>query len=279
MLDTRLPKADMRLNGGWPSRIYNYFSWSYSCLLLKKQYDDVEIVTDEFGKSILIDKLQLPYSNVVVRLDELNKYDSLLWALGKVYCYSLQKEPFIHVDGDIFIYDKFRPDLENAGIVAQNIETEYEIEVSVEFSSIPDYLEGRLTPGKTTQQYNMGTFGGNDIDLIHQYTKEAFSFVEKNYIGILASPTGKINCIFEQVLLFHYLAEKKIPVSCIFDPHPNLPENTFFFNPGPIAENYIHLAGSLKEYLFYYKTLEIRLANEFPDVYQKILRLYAAMEI
>src|SRR5215213_9355428 len=85
---------DSRMNGGWLDRKYNYFSWALSCLQLRKYYSEVELVTDNLGKFILIDCMQLPYTKVVVRLNEIDHYDSSLWALGKIFAYSLQTTPF-----------------------------------------------------------------------------------------------------------------------------------------------------------------------------------------
>ena len=69
---------------GWLSPIYHYASWILSCNQLRKYYDDVILVTDRAGYDVLIDNLHLPYTNVIVCLDELSKYSSNLWALAKI---------------------------------------------------------------------------------------------------------------------------------------------------------------------------------------------------
>ncbi len=79
-------------------------SWTLSCLNLRKFYENVELVTDEVGYRYLIEKLKLPYSSVRVELDCINTYPSSLWAIGKLYTYGIQNEPFIHVDGDVYIW-------------------------------------------------------------------------------------------------------------------------------------------------------------------------------
>src|ERR1700749_4013895 len=83
-----------RFNGGWPEKRFNYFSWALSCLQLSKFYTDVELITDSRGKDLLIDKMALPYTTVKVRLDELDRYDPGLWALGKILSYAQNDEPF-----------------------------------------------------------------------------------------------------------------------------------------------------------------------------------------
>ena len=76
--------AGTRLNGGWPEKKFNYFSWALSCLQLRKYYDNVQLVTDDLGKELLIEKMQLPYSSVTTDLNQLDKYNANLWALGKI---------------------------------------------------------------------------------------------------------------------------------------------------------------------------------------------------
>src|SRR5690606_6540607 len=96
------------------------------CLQLKKYYDEVELYTDDYGKKLLIDKLKLPYNRVVLALNDLDSYDTFLWTIGKIYTYMLQQDPFIHVDSDIFIWGRFRNDLETAPLIAQDMELSYE---------------------------------------------------------------------------------------------------------------------------------------------------------
>src|ERR1700730_5036463 len=108
--------------GGWLEKKNNYMSWALSCLQFRSFYDEVELVTDRYGYDLLINQLELPYTNVKIVLDDLNDFHSDLWALGKIYAYSLQDEPFIHADGDIYIWEKFSDKIENAELVAQNIE-------------------------------------------------------------------------------------------------------------------------------------------------------------
>ena len=88
---------------GWFSYKYNWMSWILSCHQLAKHHKEVELYTDQFGYDILIKKLQLPYTKVHVVLDELNHYNKDLWAIAKIKTFQLQKEPFLHVDGDVFV--------------------------------------------------------------------------------------------------------------------------------------------------------------------------------
>ena len=58
---------------GWLLPIFNYLSWIISCNQLRRYYDDVTLVTDSQGYDVLINKLHLPYTDVIVSLDCLNQ--------------------------------------------------------------------------------------------------------------------------------------------------------------------------------------------------------------
>lgn len=110
--------------GGWSKNIFHYMSCALSCLRFHEFYD-IELITDKAGKELFIDKIGLPYSSVKVELDVLNNYPPYLWAIGKLYSYSIQTTPFIHVDNDIYIWSKFKDNLINAPLIAHNLEVAY----------------------------------------------------------------------------------------------------------------------------------------------------------
>ena len=108
---------------GWLLPIFNYLSWIISCNQLRRYYDDVTLVTDSQGYDVLINKLHLPYTDVIVSLDCLNHYNPNLWALAKIKAYQSIKEPFIHVDGDVFIWTKIDESLRDHELIVRNEET------------------------------------------------------------------------------------------------------------------------------------------------------------
>ena len=104
-------------NSGWAFRESHYMSWALSCLQLKQFYDEIELVTDSEGADLLINKLHLPYTSCLTILDKLKNENPAIWALGKIAAYEVQQEPFIHVDGDIYIWKPFPKRIEEAGIL------------------------------------------------------------------------------------------------------------------------------------------------------------------
>ena len=268
-----------RLNGGWPSRLYNYYSWTYSCLLLRQLYDEVELVTDDRGKALLIDRLGLPYTSVNTSLNECDRFDSSLWALGKLFAYRQQRQPFIHVDGDIYLYERFPDSLASARIVGQNIETGFDTSsVAAAFKQVPDYLSSVANGASAVTSINCGIFGGNDLEFIARYVEEALSLVEQNYHGIIEHNSGLVNCIFEQVLLYELCVLKGVETACMLPPTVNLTSEIGAFHRVPMGQYMVHLVG-LKKSLYHYKSVEMRLAREFPEYFSIVKELYLAMEI
>ncbi len=198
---------------GWNHAEHNLMSWSLSCCSLRNLYGQVELYTDQRGYDVLIDKLKLPYSDVHVVYD-----DGLClpqhWAYAKVKTYSMQTEPFLHVDGDIYMPKTFSQQVLVAPLVAQNREvgTVYyrrmmdnilchqEIE-------LPQYIIDALHEDSIAS-YNMGIFGGSDLKFIHSYCREAFAFMDNNHMNDSSLPYSRVGCniLFEQVF-FAVLAD------------------------------------------------------------------------
>ena len=63
---------------GWYAPEYHIMSWALSCLQLLKFYDNVVLYTDKNGYKLLIEYLKLPYTDVIITLDELNNKSSEL---------------------------------------------------------------------------------------------------------------------------------------------------------------------------------------------------------
>lgn len=73
----------------------------------KKHYSEIHFYTDKLGYEWITPYLdQLPFTKIEVCLDKCNWVPDGFWSYVKVYVYSLQKEPFIHIDNDVFLWDK-----------------------------------------------------------------------------------------------------------------------------------------------------------------------------
>lgn len=268
---------------GWQSPAFHYLGWILSCNQLRKYYDDVTLITDESGYDILINQLRLPYTDIIVCLDELNNYNPNLWALAKIKAYSLMKEPFIHVDGDVFVWDKIDSCVNGHDLIVQNIETTSDYYRDMWKNILPaiDYMPNAMTKyehGIGNKAYNMGIFGGNDIDFIHEYCSESFHFVNNNIGKVNYIDNINFNIFFEQVLLYELAYERhKDVVSYI---HEDIGDNEYRgfadFDYVPDIRNYLHLLGAYKKMPMVCNKLRAFVVRYYPEYYcrlEKSLRL------
>jgi len=277
-----LSLTDSRFNGGWPHRLFNYYSWALSCLQLRKFYDQVELVTDEFGKEILIDKLNLPYTHVSVALNNINHFHPGLWALGKLYAYGMQNEPFLHVDSDVFIWKAFGDDIIRGSLVAQNLENvkaPYSStfkQICETFDRIPEFL-WPVYKEPHCPCCNAGILGGRDISFIKAYVAEAFSFLTDNLADVERVVTrtnaGHLNVIMEQVIFYAYALYSNLAISYLFPDATMIPPGVGHFHAAARNKEYVHCYGYYKGERLSYAGLEWKLMENYPVWHQKIGQL------
>lgn len=266
-------------SGGWCDIVYHYISCTLSCLKLVEYYEDVELYTDEKGYDLLIKKLKLPYTRVYVCLNDIDKYNSVLWALGKIYTYSLQKTPFIHIDNDVFIWEKFPKRIEGAELIAQHFENKYYYNTKSYFDLLKAGVKYKeymvINKSERINESNLGIVGGSNLLFFQNYTKEVFEFIEMNSSFIYkkgAENLSMINNIFEQYL-FYLLAKKmscniEYLLSNISDSFKELVD----FYTVPLRTKFIHMIGYHKKNSILCYLLGQRLYYEYPEYYKIITK-------
>jgi len=240
-------------NYGWSDYRFHWLGWMLSSHQLVKYYNQVELYTDEFGYDILIRKLKLPYTKVHVMLDELNDLPGGAWAMAKIKVYSMQNEPFLHVDGDVFIFEPFPAKLTGSPLIAQNLEftTDYYLNMWENIHPHLTYLPRQMEDfhhKRSNTAYNMGIAGGNDIDFFKKYTRLSTDFVHKNKSAWSEIDLFNFNIFFEQVLFCEYAKEEKKEVSVLITESVDDNEYLGFdeFENVPDKRTYLHLLGNLK---------------------------------
>ena len=269
---------------GWPHAEYNLMSWALSCCSLREHYDEVALYTDKQGYEVLIEKLNLPYTEVHVVYDD-NLCLPQHWAYAKIKTYSLQTKPFLHVDGDVYVPKPISQSILKAPLIAQNREigTIYYEEM---FNKIKNCKEMRF-PSRVLQgmergivsSYNMGFFGGNDLSYIRDFCEEAFVFMTENDLNNPQRPQSKlnINILMEQVL---FATKCDIDNRTVATIHTNAVEDKGyslkeFCNICRFEEqDFFHILGGHKNDPYMYEKLEKVLLTKYPYYYFKIFSLY-----
>lgn len=258
--------------------------WALSCLSLREHYDEVILYADTNGCKVLGELLQLPYTDIVVQYDNLSCPEPH-WAYAKLLTYSLQKEPFIHVDGDVILPRRLDAVVESAGLIAQNRETSGKHyrgmmdEILRRNLRLPDFLEAAIRRD-SIPSCNAGVLGGNDLDFIQEYCRTAFRIIEENRLNDLAdNPNININHnVFLEQVLFAALAEKLgKPVATVIghdvnDDGYSYAEfcNLYHYNHVPL----FHFIGGHKRRPRVCELIAKTLLDRYPEYYRRIVELF-----
>lgn len=269
---------------GWNNAEHNLMSWALSCYSLCSNYDQVELYTDQRGYEVLIEKLKLPYTNVhIVYTDSLCLPQH--WAYAKVKTYYMQNKPFLHVDGDIYTPKPFKQELLEAPLIAQNREigTVYYrrmIENILRHKEIvlPQYITDALRK-ESIASYNMGIFGGSDLEFIHHYCQESFAFLEKNRMNDHSFPNSRVNCnIFFEQVFFAVLAdiEGKEVVSVLGRPMKDEGYSAHEFCDLAYwnQRHFFHILGGHKRNPYNAEMIRRTLLRLYPNVLERVLALF-----
>lgn len=265
-----------RFKGGWLSANFFFYSCMLSCLKFKQNYGEVTLYTDNLGKELLIDKLEIPYSKVNLELNQLQDYPAELWALGKVLTYSLQEKPFIHADTDVFIWNKLPADFLKVNLFAQNLECNFPRYNEVlgvvlrEFKDIAEDLFPIYLNTKNIYAYNAGIIGGCNLDFFKDFKNKVFKIIDTNLDKLHLIDIGVFNMVYEQMFGFELATQKNLDITFLKSEMNEAFTNVMKFHLVPIKETYIHTVGYAKKSLEMCEQLKFRLRYEFPEEYDKL---------
>jgi hypothetical protein len=267
---------------GWVAPEYHLMSWALSSLQLQKLYGKIILYANSQSADLLIDTLQLPYSEIHLTHDNLQLIHPDLWALPKLYTYSLQEQPFLHIDGDVFLFNQFKSNLLNSELIAQNIEiaTEYYTSMQRElmqyFTFFPNCVKKDFESGVLIQAVNAGILGGKNVSFIREYANSAFEYINKNAENLKNINVNCFNVFFEQHLFYALAHEKNIFINVLLEDIVN--DNGYNhlgdFHDVPFDRSYLHLLGHFKKDEFTCIQMANKLRELYPDYYERIVALF-----
>jgi hypothetical protein len=244
---------------------------------------------------MLIDGIGLEFESVSTELDGLEFYDPTWWALGKLWTYRLQTEPFVHIDSDVFLWKRLPERLEKAPVVAQNPE-HFTGGVSFYKPELIEYYLKRATDGWLPEEWQWyrlrggiqngsccGIMGGNHIDFINHYASTAITLITHptNERGwYLVGDKSDHNILAEQYLLtacveFH-CSHSDSPFSDLRIEYLFGSVNEAHDRNRALRAGYTHMLSSAKRHELLCQRLEKRVETDFPDCYDRCIRYLSA---
>lgn len=214
-----------------------------SCRLSIKQarlsFSTLELYLDTEGQTVLAEILPL-FDKVIVIPDIPEKYD-YFFSFVKFYAYRLQKEPFFHLDFDLYLFDKLSEQQLNVPLLVDFKET-YQFYKEAIFNYVtqipsPDLrIKAFMEAGcRNTIAYCTGIFGGNNMNLIKEYVDLVFKMTEQ-------SESDKVEKTFRTL---SFIEQGSIAI--LADYYKVIP--SFLYKSGL---NYCHLIGTSKTDFYKY---------------------------
>jgi hypothetical protein len=197
----------------WAKPLYHLLAWRLSVSAASRHYPETMLITDAFGKKLLFDTLGLPFVSVSTELERLNDVDPDWWALGKLVAYSMQDQPFIHIDTDVFLWKALPPGVAQAAVFAQCPEYFHRnsgrghqsIEASFRACNRELPMEWEWAESRDDtyiREENCGILGGCRVDFLRHYAQTAVDLIMKpEYSGAWSRTPVKCNLAVEQFFL------------------------------------------------------------------------------
>ena len=216
-------ERSMYKSAGWFINKY-YLSCAriLSVYLARKQFGTVELYTDDEWIEFVVNELWIKFDKVVNCLSDLhNHVDKEFRAYGKLIAYSLQDEPYIHVDFDCFL-EKSLPDwflsLPMFGQFFESLwywhhyknwlflirDTRSQWILPKEFDHYNQANPDRL------RAINMWIFWWTDVKAMKDYADKALKIVPDNYAKLIQCKVewrciSDFNVIMEQYMMYAYV--------------------------------------------------------------------------
>lgn len=171
------------IHGGWFDLLSHTSGWVLSVNLAREHFSTLALYTDTTGWELL-EPLNLPFDEVHLDYDNFDM-PITWWASAKMNTLSRQKEPFVHLDTDVFLWKPLPERLKKFDVFAQSYEgatpnesAHYRIElvrqhfVNWDLPLPEEFLSYLFKPGHQ-HALNTGIVGGSNLDFINYYVKSA----------------------------------------------------------------------------------------------------------
>jgi hypothetical protein len=266
----------------WCKPLHHLLAWGLSLQTASRHYPDTVLVTDRPGKTLLVDQLGLPFSEVSTELERLRDVDSGWWALGKLVAYSIQDQPFVHLDSDVFLWKRLPVHLLDSPVFTQNPEgfhdndphyrpQDIEWAFGEEALKLPLEWEWARSNRSHYPAENCGILGASHVEFLRYYARTAVDLVLRPENALAWSrlkDKRAYSVVLEQFFLsacvdFHGL-QPASPYQGVRIGHL-FPAGKNAFDPNDAARvGFTHLIGGAKSHPAVGRRLEERVRRENP---------------
>jgi|SaaInl5LU_22_DNA_1037371.scaffolds.fasta_scaffold24747_2 hypothetical protein len=263
-------KAYFEGRWGEESKIeHDIYNFALSCHFARKTFKNIDLVTDEIGASLLEG---LPYSNIGTDLEDLSNIDGRFWTAGKVHTMRVQEEPFIHLDGDVFLVDKkIKKRMSgkwDAIVQMREAGDHYYSTYPKVFDNLSKVHKGIHSINIFNFVYNHGIIGFQNMDLLKEYSHEYFDLIHLlELLGVEFPADADPNVALEQSLLTTITETSNLHVKELITVR-DMQKHDLFGSASKIG--FVHLWGNSKYQPKYTEKVRMRLKKENPTLYKHV---------
>ena len=246
-------------------------------------------MTDDAGARLLVEGIGLRFTHVSTELNALDRHNPDWWALGKVYAYKMQAEPFVHIDSDVFLWKPLPERLMRADVFAQNPEPIP--------SNTPYYRPERLdqafsvgTRGWLPDEWRWyrrargshaiccGILGGNRIDFINRFATASLRLVDdpanRQALSSIQDKSGFM-LVIEQYLLSAFVEYHKssagLPLGSVQIEYLFHTLEETWKPDSAVQAGFTHLLSGSKKNPLFAQRLENRVRHDYPEYYRRCM--------
>lgn len=260
----------------------NFYSYFLSALLIKKLGYQIDLYCDKDTAEIYS---LIPYDKIHVIDFDSDGISSKFWIWGKIKTESLINEPFVHIDGDVFMFrDIIGNNISSGRYKAVVQQREDEKVIGHHFPKAYLSSKNPFVNLKTHNinwdkyglvAYNCGVVGFSDMSLKNQYTNTVkdilreisnsmdFEDNRKKYAGMFL--------IAEQSLLYHILQERGIqPFEII--PYEEIKKRNYEWFPIASEKGYCHMWAYSKYKPDSIEKMKVKIEKFFPEYRRNLVQ-------
>ncbi|QXV56064.1 DUF6734 family protein [Amycolatopsis sp. TNS106] len=262
----------------WPSDFFHALSWILSFRLASRLFPTTALVTDDWGHELLVGRLRLPFDDISLTLNGLAGQDPSWWALGKLHAYREQREPFLHIDNDVFLWPGFPAQGLDGQVVAQNPEHAPASDAGY-YRPTAAAAAIRSTGGFLPKEFSdytgeaalcTGIVGGTAVPFLRRYADLAIRMVESaenQAAWRRLAPLEDYNLVVEQYLLGALCwGNDTTDVHCVFASQDDSYREA--------DRRFTHLIASAKSDARYMDRLAKRVKNNFPADFEIVRHVF-----
>lgn len=260
----------------------NFNNYLLSALLVKKHGHKIELYCDK--KSYDIYSL-IPYDKINIINYNNDGISNNYWVWGKIKPQLLLNEPYIHIDGDVFLFNDVinNNDFNNSDLVVQSIENNktvgngfnrFYIESKNPFINYDKY--GVDWDRYDKWAYNCGVIGFNNIEFKNKYcekVRDLLKTLSNDSNFIFNDSYSSVHILSEQTLLYYLVKENRKKPLVIIPYDDNKTTDYIWESEIPKNIGYCHMWSGTKYSINIRKKIRNKIINLFPE-YKHIIKTF-----